>query len=780
MKHFLTLLLFTLSTSFTLQAQQSVKDTLAKKLENYFFLERENIHAQFNKSTFMTNEQVWFKGYVYHRKKNLPFYASVNIQANLMDASGTVIDSQLLYGNVGTFSGSFKLKENLASGRYYIQFFTNWMNNFLEDESSVYEVIFINPTTGAGNALAKADLSKINIDLFPEGGKFINGIANSFGVQVSDCNHEPVTVSVIDIADASGKVIQKVQVNKLGYGRFSLPAGTGTGYKAMATLEGVAHAQPFPAPAANGIAMEVNTLMAGKTIITLRATIGSITTYANKPLFLVLHKDDATAIYDVDFKGKPELKIALANNDLFDGINTIRLVDADLKQVAERMVYKYPESTLNTQLTATIANDTVNIAGIVNAKNMSLSIAVLPQNTRSFDYSSDIYGSLGISLYIKNQKKQGARYYFEALSRAKMYELDLYLQCQQSKYEWSNILGPAPKGTYPFDIGVTVKGSVPKSMGTASDARVRMYSITSSIDETTEVDKDGNFEFRNIFTTDSAYVSLTYLRKGQKPKELNVVPSVLNYNRKFYKPFTPTPRCFITGALPDETTPNFFTEGIDLQEVTIEKTTLKYAKQSGNSNLRAYKISEMQANMYQILLNFIKTYGGFNVSNTNGKVSILSRTITTINGAASGPIVYIDDMQQRDLDILNSIQLSEVDEIYMNPHAIVSSMNNFSGVIRIYRNKGAKGGVKNTTPEIILKNAFKKIPVFENVLYSNTADEGFVNFGVIDWKPVVVADENGKFSFTIPKTAQKTIKVIIEGFAIDGQLISEIKTITLP
>ena len=79
----------------------------------------------------------------------------------------------------------------------------------------------------------------------------------------------------------------------------------------------------------------------------------------------------------------------------------------------------------------------------------------------------------------------------------------------------------------------------------------------------------------------------------------------------------------------------------------------------------------------------------------------------------------------------------------------------------------------------MIKNAFNQIPVFENVVYASTDDEGFTNFGVVNWKPIVVADENGNFTFTTPRMGQKTIKVLIEGFSTDGKLYSEIKTFTL-
>ena len=61
---------------------------------------------------------------------------------------------------------------------------------------------------------------------------------------------------------------------------------------------------------------------------------------------------------------------------------------------------------------------------------------------------------------------------------------------------------------------------------------------------------------------------------------------------------------------------------------------------------------------------------------------------------------------------------------------------------------------------------------------SDQADKGFENFGLIDWEPSIMTDENGEFNFTVPYIYPGTMKILIEGFSADGKLISEIKTLT--
>jgi len=787
MKQIILTILCTLTLTlnpFKTKAQETKKEIIAKALTDYFFLDRENIHVQSNKSVYMTNEQIWFKGYVFHRKKSLPFFTTINVFANLIDETGKIVDTQLIYANIGSFTGNFKLNSSFKSGKYYLQFYTNWMNNFIEDESAINEITVVNPAAGAGSVLAGPDPSKINIELNPEGGTMLSETANIIGISVSDCNHNATAVKSVDITDANGKPVQTIQINKLGYGRITLPANAGIGYKAVVTIDGVKHEQVFPVPQIKGVALEVNDFSApDKTIITLSTNKATFNSFSGKPVYVVLHKDDDATIYEVNFNSSLVSKLTINNADLPEGMNTLRVLDSDLNPLAERLFYKYPASALSSVISnAGQGVENLTYQGKVNYANMNLSISVLPEDTRSYDDTNDIYSSFLLLPYIDTQKKASGKYYFTTLTKAKSYELDLFLLSQKSKYNWHNIVKNPPKNSYTFDMGLLLKGSVPKQAGPTQYAKVRLYSLTSGIDEITDVDEKGDFTFNNLLVPDSTYVNFTLLKKSEKPKEITLSPQLLNANKKFARSFTPKPYCYniqanATGS--DNSAPTVEKGTVELEEVKIEAKKLKYANIMGNGNLRGYKISEMQANMYQNLLNFIKTYGGFDVNESVGNVTIYGRGVTTVGGARSSPIIYIDNVMALDFSMLAQVQMSEVDEIYMNAHAIVPSVRNNIGVIRIYLNKGTKAVNKNTTPTIILKNGYSKIMPFKNVGYLSTQNEGFVNFGVINWIPNIMTDENGAFKFDIPKTGQKNIKLFIEGFSADGKLISETKIITV-
>lgn len=764
---------------------QSKSDEIIKSVTDYFAMERENIHVQFDKNVFMTNESVWFKGYVFHRKKNIPFFNTINVFGNVMDADGKILETKLIYGNIGSFTGNFKLGEKYKSGKYYIQFYTNWMNNFIEDESAVYEIAVVNPNEGPGTALAKADPSKIILDLTPEGGTFLNGVPATFGIHVADINNSPLPVTTVDLVDGADKLVKKIQINKLGFGKFDLPANTPKGYKAIVYVDDVKHEKALPASVFSGIAIEVNNYaVADKTMIKLRTNKSTLESFGNNPVYMLIHQDEKALVLELNLTNANfEQTLVIPNTDFAPGMNTIRILDSNMSQLSERLFFNYPKTGLNTELAKSgETTEKIQYTGKVNYPNMNLSISVLPENTISFDDTNDIYGSFYLLPYIQNRQKASGRHYFTTLTKGKLYELDLFLLSQRSKYQWINIKQNPPKSNYMFDMGLTLKGTLPANVD-GKFAKVRMYSLTSGIDETTEVNDKKEFYFKNLVITDSSYVNFTLLKKGEKPKELTLSPQLLNGNAKFIKPYKPEPHFYATQTANDDLkNPNIFKESIELDEVAIEgkANALQFANSFGNGDLHGYKITDQKANAYQTLLQFIKTYGGFVVDdrmNESGSITIQSRTKISINAAPSSPIIYVDNVQLRDLTMLSVILMGDVDEIYMSSTKIIPNINAYIGMIKIYLKKGVKPGKGANSPNIILKNAFEKSMAFQNVTYNTVDDKGFENFGVVDWEPSIMTNENGEFKFAIPRMSSKPLKVLIEGFSADGKLISEIKTI---
>ncbi|MBF00950.1 hypothetical protein [Flavobacterium coralii] len=773
-------------TSFLTFAQEAKKEQISKVLNDYFFLERENIHAHFDKDVFLTDEKVWFKGYVYHRKTGKPFYSCVNIFASLIDDSGKVLDSQLLYGNIGTFSGSFSLDTNLPTGRYYVQFYTNWMNNFSEDESFVKEIRIINKNAPA--LLNAPNYSKINIALHPEGGKLIAGINNNIALSITDCNNRPVTIlNEAHLTDSEGRILKTVAINDKGFGKFDYVPESGKVNTVSVKVNGTEHKQQLPYPQLTGAAIEVNSFaMPGKTIVKVRTAKAE---KSNNALFLLAHKDEKSVIFDVKFEaGKNEEVLVISNTDLFEGLNTFRLLDGNLNELANRVFYIYPEKNSNNiNLTYTKdANGNIELSGNVYAPNMNLSISMLPSNTLTVNEESDIYNSLLLAPYLDSSQGIAARNYLSDANRRNQFELDLFLVGKSSKYKWVNIKNNPPTSNYTFDIGLALKGTVNQNLRGSGKYKLQVSSFSGQLDEILDINDNNEFYLDHLILADSTKLYFMLL-KGDEKKEVKLYPQILNNKRVYNKSYKPTTslcrdnNAASAGQFPELPDYLFLADATLLEEVKIEAdpNRLKYKNAFGNSQLRSYKITETESTNFFYITDLIRSHG-FDVNTNGGTVSITGRSIRTINGQKTTPMVYIDNIFVMDYDVLFMMQTADVDEFYINQHAVVPSVDNREGIIKIYmkKNISPKSKGKSAT-SFIVAEGFSIIDTFKNSQYLSTATKGFENFGIIGWEPIIATDEKGHFKVSVPYSQQDSVKVLIEGIGPDGRIISQVKTISL-
>ncbi|MGL2963104.1 hypothetical protein ACSVH2_04700 [Flavobacterium sp. RSB2_4_14] len=781
-KDFITALLVLCSFSVFSQTDtnDSAKKEIQNKLTSYFSLERENINLHLNKTTFLTNETIWFKGYVVNRKTHQPFFNTTNVFAILYDDKGVKIFEKLLFVSNGTFTGKFELNEKLHSGNYFIHVYTNWMNNFIEDESTIQKINVINSAEGALTENQNPDKETLELKLHPEGGSLIKGITNVVGIKLSDCSGKTVSNTEVQIQNNNGDILQTVKLNPFGFGRFEIVPDN-TLIKAVCNFDTKKIETILQTSTKTGISLEINSFtFLDKTIFKVKTNLESIPIIENKTIYLLVNQDDKNLIFPLKLNSQNlEQVVSILNENLYEGINTIRIIDNELNQWCERAIYIYPKKDKPISLLFNSKkNGKVKMVGYSEYANANLSIAVLPEETKAQEIENNLLYSSTIFPYLKDPFNE-VNYYFTEPSRKQFYELDLALLNQSKpKYEWKNIVSNPPKSNYSFDIGLTIKGTINQELKNKEAYKVRLYSIKDLILVLSEVNEKNEYAFENIAIPDSTVVELSLLKSPEmNAVSTNFVTQVYNRNRPYTKPFlVPFGDCKklqdnVYSDLYD--LPKFNGEIINLKDVIVKskpKRVLVNENKFGNSYLRGYKIDE---NDTSSLLGFIEQ-NGFNVSRTaTGDVSITSRQITSFSGPRATPEVYLDERVLFSFAELDMMDMTEIDEIYINANAIVPSTRNKQGIIKIYRRKNFTAKSVSKSVPFLIKDGFENISSFTNSDYENFASKGFENFGIVDWRQTILTDEKGNFLFEFQDANIKKYKVIIQGFTINGELINK-------
>ena len=307
------LVFFSLLTSNVIHAQ-TIEDKIASIPAKYFELDRENFHLQFNKNSYLTDESIWFKGFVFDKKNNVPNIETTNVYVNLFSPSGEKLDSKLCYGRNGTFQGNFKLKSEYLAGTYYIQVSTNWCNNFVENESGIFSVSILNSDSNQ----APKTLNPI-INFHPEGGVFLEGITNSMGISILDCTNKAIEINDGIVLNSKGEEIANFQTNSFGYGKFEIIQTNREIYKIAFYYKNQKIEKELPLPVELGTVLTVNNYSNDtKTFVTIKTNDKSRKNFDGKKLFLTVNQNEKIVIAGFQFKENTNT-IVLANSDLFDG-----------------------------------------------------------------------------------------------------------------------------------------------------------------------------------------------------------------------------------------------------------------------------------------------------------------------------------------------------------------------------------------------------------------------------------------------------------------------------
>ncbi len=767
-------------------APQSNQVKIKKLIEDYFKYDRENIHVQFNKDIYVTNEDIAFKGYVLSKNYNIPHANTTNVQLVIYNEQDQIIQKQLLYTTNGTFSGGIHLNSKFKSGTYHFHFYTNWMNNFNEDDSFTQRVEIINKDEPYDLKSNEPNWKTATAVIYPEAGFIINEINNTVGVKIVDCNQKGIEIKDGLILDSKSNEVTRFNTNKMGNGFFYFIPEANETYTLKVKTDKLNLNQPLPLTNETGITLSYNNNLPKNTLaVAIKTNEKGLELFKNKKYTLLIHQNARTIQKEFSFTDDETEKVLLFDKKyLANGVNTIRLIDENLNQIAERLLFHYATDKPSTTLEAkAIANDSIMLTGRTDVKQANLSISVLPESNNCIAFKKSIQGTFYLNAYLEKPENDNYSYFDPNNTNQKQDMESLMLNQTRSKFSWDNIKNKLPKINYSFNKGVTISGKVEKEINPKSKNKISLISIKDNVFEFTDIDQKGNFKFDNFFAQDSTVFILQMVNEKNIVKFTNIVAKVRPNENQFMLPFEfEKNKCPIEEKKPENKftfTKSIFDQDIvNLEGVTINNTFKKEVfthKDNMSINANAFKIDD---NEFGTVLDFIGRNGyqtGIDPEDNNAYIR--NTRIQSFAESNPPPAVYIDNQIVLDLNLLFSMDISEVDEIYIDKSGASDTSAGNNGTIKIFLKQG---GSKNNYFRVKYTSLIVTTGFTKNILFKNAAFETqkeFFYFGTLNWTPTIALKDNPNYELKFPKGAQKEIQVLIEGFTNDGQLISEIQKV---
>ncbi|WP_282037543.1 hypothetical protein [Saccharicrinis aurantiacus] len=172
--------------------------TLINKVNRYnksSYPEKLFIHT--DKPVYFAGDDVWFQSYLVNAITHLPEIHERVLYVELINPNGVTASKRMFILNQGKCYGHMELDQDMATGKYLMVAYTNWMRNqgsdfFFKKEVHIYaedvdEEMAVANSERTSTATEPAteetvinanntSTAKLNLQFYPEGGNLVNGI----------------------------------------------------------------------------------------------------------------------------------------------------------------------------------------------------------------------------------------------------------------------------------------------------------------------------------------------------------------------------------------------------------------------------------------------------------------------------------------------------------------------------------------------------------------------------------------------------------------------------
>ena len=784
-----------------------IKTKLLTPYDNYFAANREMIYTQFNKSRYVTGDDIWYTSWVLNPMDKRLSFNTTKLYVELWSGDKKIISRKILYVKGGTASNYIHIADTLAPGTYCFRAYTNWMRNFYEVNEFNTLITILGPANNKQNNKSSTtrnsnpEIKETNkqeiktgydIQFLPESGHFIEGIDNVIGVKVTNPLGHGVLAKGI-VVDSTNEELASFSTNQFGMTNFTINEATNHTLRSIIKLpDGTSKEVKLPKTEKQGVAINVNAYL--KDVIWIRLQINKMTQSLHQTYILMVHANGVMYNnYKFNFTNASSIQFKINKKDLGNGIIYATLFNEDLTPVAERLFYNQ-NTTLKGKLsfkTKFLYNDTYEVSisasdSLSKAQIAKFSLSILPGGTLMNKYSSSLLAESRLRPALRGDI-ENPDYYFEKNNTEHLIALDNLLLVQGwRKYEWPDIIKSTKKiFAYPSESEFSINGVVKNWLKNKPDlkSKISLISPQNNLVMVSPVDNSGQFHFQKIYLIDSSYViasaSATRGAKWNRVLQMSIPETLLN--SPVFNQIQPEA---IQKNEEVEEIPKLTKGVIRLAEVVITANkTNPFAKNAYVSFMsRQFELTKDNYTQYNDIEQLLMSYFNVTVQTTEtGQVYFnMGRSGSTNR---RNPSMSIDGVRVHEPYEILSFPLNMVEAIAVDK----SGAGNFGG------GNGAIAITTRTTPLFDMKDEatnMKRLTVngysspkeyFEPMYLIQPENPDYSKYATIYWKPEIVTDSTGTatFKFSVPQPL-KSIFIKAEGINFDGLIFLHDEKIVLP
>jgi hypothetical protein len=779
----------------------------------------EKIYLHTDREYYFTGETIWLKGYLTDSRSGRLIPGAENIFIRLIDESGKEAYHLNLLSMSGLAPGHIDLPDTLKPGKYLLQAFTDYLQNFGE-ESYFHKNLEVSRPSGSPGIIEGRRRSSplrrmvADVSFLPQGGKMLEGISNLVAFKAIDGSGYGIEAGGV-VRDETGAEVVTFTTDYKGMGIFFLTPQLGKSYHAV--INGFPSFRfPFDSLiVTDGVKIQVVNQTSRELIVNVA---GNSEKFSGEPFYLVnMHRGEVVFYQPFTLEGQNQL-LKFDSNMLKAGINQLILLNKNLVPVSERLVFSDNFNLNRLSVNAGNAKHLprspvkLSISGDDFPEEVSnLSVAVVHESSfAESGVSHHILSELFLNSELTGFVESPADYFTNTGMDAKARQRLLMLTNGWGSYFWNSVPDAFEPLEYKQTAGLGLRGTATQ---VATGQPVVNGEITLVIEKDKEVafltqntDGEGNFSFSGLLFKDTARVYVQAKnQRGRQNTNISLVPVIQTKapveNMEALKSFSSFPKQLEIQKYHQNRITSEFLRKKGLLRSDVRQQDEKQPK--GDGHFRIYEqadqiieVPETESSFGNILDFLTGRVAGLDIS--GGQVTIRGTGNFDNN---SSPLFLMDGVpvitsnipdfpteagrntsdESRDernsaVEKIKSIPLGDIDkvEILKSPQNLaLFGTEGANGVIAIYTKKGkniAMDLAKGVIAEKIAGYASYRKFYSPKYLPENTSTEKPDLRTTLFWAPEIVL-KNGPAElsfFTSDQTGK--YKIIVEGISESGKI----------
>ncbi|GAB3772223.1 hypothetical protein GCM10028818_12170 [Spirosoma horti] len=287
-----------------------------------------------DKPFYATGDRIWLSAYVLDAATNRRPLGETAIHADLLTASGKLVQHQWLRVLDGRAVGNFRLSDSLASGTYRLRAYTD-EDNGQHRPAFNRSIAVYNLLQGAASKRIDTVRKPLDIQILPEGGRWLVGLPARLGVKITQPDGHGLLMPGRIVND-EGLEITKFTTNAVGIGSLVMTPVAGRKYYADVLYNDLHQLVPLPLADQEGLMLSADVV--SDTNRLALAIIGT-SKPAKDSVYIVVQQQGRLVDQRKILLENGVARVNLPTAALPAGLNQLTLYDATARPQAERLVF---------------------------------------------------------------------------------------------------------------------------------------------------------------------------------------------------------------------------------------------------------------------------------------------------------------------------------------------------------------------------------------------------------------------------------------------------------